>query len=98
MNNPFRAAGTAESFRVCFLEFDHKDQRWSAECQVGEDLIQIASQAGMSKWYVVGHIEVEVPLELCQVLGKLTINALEDYQILRDYKKAVGEYPAGVIQ
>jgi hypothetical protein len=95
-----KTAGTkdTESFELKFLYFNHKDQRWQAECRIGEATVVLASAAGMEKWVVKGNAGVEVPPELSRHLSTITRDALADYQPLKEYKQAVGKYPTGVIQ
>jgi hypothetical protein len=95
-----KTAGTkdTETFRLKFLYFNHKDQRWQAECMLGSTQVILASAAGMGKWFIKGHPDAEVPPELCCHLSTITRDALADYQSLKEYKQAVGKYPAGAIQ
>jgi hypothetical protein len=95
-----KTAGTndTETFRLKFLYFNHKDQRWQAECMLGRARVILASAAGMGKWFVKGFPEAEVPPELCEHLSRITRVALADYQPLKEYKQAVGKYPTRVIQ
>lgn len=94
-------AGTkvdTQSFRLLFLRFDWEDQRWQAECMFGDEKVVLGSAEGMAKWVIRGAVEIEVPTELCNHLSAITHHALADYQILKAYKLAVGEYPAEIIQ
>ncbi len=93
-----KTAGTNETFCLKFLRFDHEDQRWTAECQVGKESVTLAGNAGNHRWYVVGYPKVQVPQELTSLLSRLTHCALADWQKLDGYRKAVGEFPSGVIQ
>ena len=92
-----RTAGT-KSFDLKFLYFNHKNQRWQAECRIGETTAILCGAAGMAGWVVKGSPEVEVPQELCKHLSRITREALEEYQPLKEYKQAVGKYPTGKIQ
>lgn len=96
--DPYAVAGTHETFHLEFLEFNHQDQRWTAECLIGEELVKLASHSGAERWYVVEHPEVEVPRELCNHLARITQEALSDYKKLKAYRKAVGELPRDLIQ
>ena len=91
-------AGTDETFCLKFLYFDHKTQRWTAECQIGEKQVVFAGVAGQDEWYIVGQLEVEVPDLLRRHLALITQQAMSDYKELAKYRKAVGEYPPGLIQ
>ncbi len=93
-----QVAGTTETFRLGLAQFDHKDQRWTIECQIGEEQVTIGSHAGFDRWYVIGHPKVELPEELCFLLAALTHQALGDYYQHRDYCKAIGEYPKELLQ
>jgi len=92
-----RAAGT-KSFDLKFLYFNHKNQRWQAECRIGEVAAVLCCIAGLERWFVKGKPEVEVPRELCEHLSRITREALEEYQSLKEYKQAVGQYPKERIQ
>jgi hypothetical protein len=81
-------------------QFDHKDQRWTVECQIGEEQVILGSRAGIDDnlWYVIGHPKVELPEELRFLLAAMSHQALADFYEHRDYCKAVGEYPKELLQ
>lgn len=93
-----KIAGTEEKFEVKFLHFDHKTQRWEAECMIGELQVILLGAVGKNGWVVKDLLKVKVSKHLGDHLANLTRNAMADYHELKAYKKAAGEYPAGVIQ
>lgn len=93
-----QVAGTTETFRLGLAQFDHKDQRWTVECQIGEEQVTLGSQADFDRWYVIGHPKVKLPLLLRHLLAVMTHQALADYYEHRDYCKAIGEYPKELLQ
>jgi hypothetical protein len=98
--NALEVAGTTETFRLGLAQFDHKDQRWTVECQIGEEQVILGSRAGIDDnlWYVIGHPKVELPEELRFLLAAMSHQALADFYEHRDYCKAVGEYPKELLQ
>ncbi len=96
--NALEVAGTTETFRLGFAEFNHRGQRWTVECQIGEEQVTLGSKADLNRWYVVGYPEVVIPYKLRVLLAALTHQALKDFYKRRDYCKAIGEYPKELIQ
>ena len=93
-----QVAGTTEAFQLRLVQFDHDGQRWTIECQLGEEWVTIVSQAGEDRWYIIDYPEVELPPLLVHVLAAVTHQALDDFIERRAYCKVVGAYPKELIQ
>jgi hypothetical protein len=93
-----QVAGTTDAFQLGLVQFDSEGQRWTIECQIGEEQVTIVSEAGADQWYVIGYPEVELPPLLVHVLAVLTHQALIDWHERKAYSKVVGAYPKELTQ